>query len=98
MTVYSDLDRLGRRQHGLVTIGQLGGLGFTDLQVRRMTASGRLARCGGASSGLCGVQPTWHSVALAAVLAAGEGAALSHRSAGVLWGSSIGTPNPVRSN
>jgi hypothetical protein len=32
------------------------------------------------------VRTTWHSAALAAVLAAGNEAVLSHRSAGVLWG------------
>jgi very-short-patch-repair endonuclease len=86
MTVYSELDRLGRSQHGLVTIGQLNGLGFAELQVRRMTASGRLLPVRRGIFRVCGGPPTWHSVALAAVLAAGEGAAISHRSAGVLWG------------
>ena len=42
--IYPDLDRLARRQHGLLTIGQLVGLGLTDLQVRRMTMTGRLGR------------------------------------------------------
>jgi very-short-patch-repair endonuclease len=86
MTVYSDLDRLGRRQHGLVTIGQLDGLGFTELQVRRMTASRQLTPVRRGIFRVCGMPPTWHSVALAAVLAAGADAAISHRSAGVLWG------------
>lgn len=34
---------------------------------------------------LCGVAPTWRSTALAAVLAAGDGAVLSHYSAAALW-------------
>jgi hypothetical protein len=86
MTTYSDLDRLSRGQHGLVSRGQLARLGFTDLQVSRMTASGRLTRVRRGLLRVCGVQPTWHSVALAAVLAAGHESVLSHRSAGVLWG------------
>jgi hypothetical protein len=86
VTRYSELDRLSRRQHGLVTIGQLAALGVTDLQVGRMTASGRLGHVRHGVFRVCGVEPTWHSAALAAVLAAGDGAVLSHRSAGVLWG------------
>ncbi len=86
MMIYADLDRLARRQHGLLTIGQLVGLGLTDLQVRRMTMTGRLGRVRHGVFRVCGAQPTWHSAALAAVLAAGPGAVASHRSAGVLWG------------
>jgi hypothetical protein len=86
MTIYSDLDQLGRHQHGLVTIGQLARLGLTDLQVSRLMASGRLRRIRQGVFRVCGVESTWRQAALAAVLAAGDGAVLSHRSAGVLWG------------
>src|ERR1700728_2157849 len=86
MTPYFILDQVGRRQHGLVTSNQLTRLGFTADQVRRLVASRRLVRVRHGVYRLCGVQPTWQSMALAAALAAGEGAVLSHRSAGVLWG------------
>lgn len=79
------LDRLGRGQCGVVTSAQLVGLGFTVDQVGLLVASGRLIRVRRGVYRLCGVGPTWQSVAMAAVLAAG-GAVLSHRSAGVLWG------------
>ncbi len=85
MTPYSMLDQVGRRQHGLVTSRQLAELGFTADQVRRLVTCRRLTRLRHGVYRLCGVEPTWQSMALAVVLAAGEGAVLSHRSAGVLW-------------
>ena len=86
MPLHSTLDKLGRRQLGLVTSQQLADLGYTVNQVRLLVASARLVRVRRGVYRLCGVEPTWGSVALAAVLAAGETAVLSHRSAGVLWG------------
>src|SRR5262249_18565924 len=56
------------------------------VEVWRMLTTGRVIRVRRGIYRLCGVEPTWESAALAAVLAAGEGAVLSHRSAGVLWG------------
>jgi len=86
MTAHEMLDRTGRRQFGLVTSGQLAQLGFSIRTTKRLIAAGRLVRVRRGVFRLCGVQPTWESVALAAVLAAGAGAVLSHRSAAVLWG------------
>jgi predicted transcriptional regulator of viral defense system len=86
VTRYATLDRLACRQHGLVTAAQLAGLGYSPDEVRLLVATGRLIRVRRGVYRLCGVVPTWRSAALAAVLAAGERAVLSHRSAGVLWG------------
>lgn len=51
-----------------------------------MVKTGKLERVRRGVYRLCGVPPTWRSSALAAVLTAGEGAVLSHRSAAALWG------------
>jgi very-short-patch-repair endonuclease len=80
------LAELARRQHGVVGVGQLRALGFDRDAIARREASGRLHRL------YRGVYAVGHTVLkregryLAAVLACGAGAALSHRSAGALWG------------
>ena len=48
------------------TVQQLSRLGFTDQQVRRMTACGRLTRVRRGVLRVGGVRPTWRSAALAA--------------------------------
>lgn len=80
------LDAIGRGQHGLVTLHQLKRIGFSADAVARLARAGRLNPVRRQVYRLSGSAPTWHSSALAAVLAAGEGAVLSHVSAGVLWG------------
>lgn len=86
MKLHVDLDRIARRQHGLVTTAQLVLLGCSERRRRDLIAQGRLIGVRRGVYRLCGAQPSWRSAALAAVLAAGDGAVLSHRSAGVLWG------------
>jgi len=77
---------LARRQHGVVTRAQLLALGFTPKAIRHRAARGRLYR---ARPGIYMVgrpelsrEGRW----MAAVLACGETALLSHRSAAALWG------------
>jgi hypothetical protein len=70
----------------LVTAAQLAGLGYSSDEVRLLVATGRLIRVRHGVYRLFGVEPEWKSMDLAAVLAAGGGTVLSHRSAGVLWG------------
>ncbi len=84
--MYSTLDAVARRQHGLVVSSQLRQLGFTEAQIRALVRAGRLVQVRRGVFRLCGVRPTWATMAMAAVLAAGDGATLSHRSAAVLWG------------
>jgi len=86
MTTYSTLDGVARRQHGLVASSQLTHLGFTPPRIRALVRAGKLVRVRRGVFRLCGVTPTWATMAMAAVLAAGDGAVLSHRSAAVLWG------------
>ena len=77
---------LAERQHGVVTRSQLGDLGLGASAIDRRLRAGRL-------HGLHpGVYAVGHRVLslegrwIAAVLASGRGAVLSHRSAAALWG------------
>ncbi|HEX8050991.1 MAG TPA: type IV toxin-antitoxin system AbiEi family antitoxin domain-containing protein [Solirubrobacterales bacterium] len=81
--------RLAAGQHGIVTRRQLLGLGYSPRSVEHRIARGRLFPV---TLGIYAVG--WPALTqkrrwMAAVLAGGEGAALSHRSAAALW--EIGT-------
>jgi predicted transcriptional regulator of viral defense system len=71
-------------QHGIVTMAQLEALGLSGRAVRHRVAMGRLRRVhrGVYSVERPGMKGRW----MAAVLAGGTGAVLSHRSAAALWG------------
>jgi len=80
---------MARRQHGVVTRRDLEALGFSRKAIEHRVRNGRLHL---AMRGVYAVG--WPELSregrwMAAVLAAGEGAALSHSSAAALWG--IGT-------
>jgi very-short-patch-repair endonuclease len=77
---------IAKGQHGLVTHRQLMALGFSSNGIAKRARTGRLHRlhrgvyavgCVGSS-----IEQRW----MAAVLALGEGAVLSHASAAALWG------------
>lgn len=72
-----------RRQHGVLTIAQLETLGLSPRAVRHRTANGRLRRLhtGVYATAALDNRGRW----MAAVLACGDGALLSHRSAAALW-------------
>jgi very-short-patch-repair endonuclease len=78
--------RLARVQHGVLTRADLLGLGFTPKGIKHRVASGRLhvVAAGVYAVGRPELSPDgrW----MAAVLACGDGAVLSHRSAAELWG------------
>ena len=79
------LARLARRQHGVVSLTQLRALDLTPSGVRSRAARGHLHRI---HRGVYAVGParlTREGCWMAAVLAYGIGAALSHRSAGGHW-------------
>lgn len=84
---------LAERQHGVVTRAQLRDLGIADRTIGHRVARGQLRRL------YRGVYAVGHRALkrngylLAAVLACGRGAALSHRSAGHLWGLLPGPPS-----
>jgi very-short-patch-repair endonuclease len=74
------------RQHGHITRRQLCALGANDMLIGRWCRAGRLVRvhAGVYAVGYRRVEPI--ARAMAAVLACGHGALLSHDSAAALWG------------
>jgi hypothetical protein len=73
-----------RGQHGILTVGQLRALGLGPRGARHRAATGRLIRL---HHGVYAIgRPTVEGRWMAAVLACGPGAVLSHRSAAALWG------------
>jgi very-short-patch-repair endonuclease/predicted transcriptional regulator of viral defense system len=80
------IGRLAERQHGVVSLSQLRSLGLTASGVRSRVARGRLT---GIHRGVYAVgcaRLTMRGHWMAAVLAYGPKAVLSHRSAAGLWG------------
>src|SRR2546423_8138528 len=81
-----ELAELAERQHGVAALSQLRALGLSASAVRSRISRGRLDPV---HRGVYAVghrrldaEGRW----LAGVLACGDGALLSHRSAGLLWG------------
>lgn len=77
---------LAGEQHGVVTRRQLLRLGFGARSIEHRLARGRLHRVSWGVYAVGWPQLTRDRRWMAALLACGEGAVLSHRSAGVLWG------------
>jgi very-short-patch-repair endonuclease len=75
-----------RRQHGVVTRADLLGLGFGHRSIEHRVASGRLHPVAAGVYAVGRRELTPHGHWMAAVLACGDGAVLSHRSAAELWG------------
>jgi very-short-patch-repair endonuclease len=73
-------------QHGVVTRRQLSALGLSTKAIRHRLASGRLHRVRRGVYAVGRPEITRHGRLLAAVLACGPGAVISHRSAAELWG------------
>src|SRR3954468_24743165 len=84
--VQSAARRLAKRQHWVITRGQLLGLGFSSEEIKQRTANGRLHRVWPGVYAVDRPELSRNGVFLAAVLACGPGAVLSHLSAAVLWG------------
>ena len=78
--------RVAERQHGHITRWQLLALGLGSGAITHRLATGELIRvhAGVYAVGYLRVEPV--ARAMAAVLACGEGAVLSHDSAAALWG------------
>jgi very-short-patch-repair endonuclease len=85
-TVNSAIARIAARQHGVVTAKQLATVGLGRPAITERVGGGRLHRIhrGVYAVGHRGL--SWHGRWMAAVLACGEGAVLSHGSAASLWG------------
>lgn len=80
------LGRLAARQHGVVALSQLRELGLSASAVRSRVAAGRLHPLHRGVYAVGHPLVTMEGRWLAAVLACGPGAVLSHRSAAALWG------------
>ena len=77
--------RLAERQHGLITRHQLSELGAGDTFAYHRTRSGKWSLVSRGVFRVGGAPITFHQRCMAAVLAAGPGALLSHRTALRLW-------------
>jgi very-short-patch-repair endonuclease len=77
---------LAERQHGVVALAQLEALSLTASGVRKRVARGRLHRIHRGVYAVGRPSLTKNGWRMAAVLAYGPGAVLSHRSAAGLWG------------
>ncbi len=74
------------RQHGLITAAQSTALGLSRWASRRRASASRWESVLPGVYRIAGAPVTGRQAALAAVLWAGDGAVVSHRSAAVLWG------------
>jgi predicted transcriptional regulator of viral defense system len=80
------ISRFAARQHGIVALAQLRDLGLSATAVRSRVAAGRLHRIPRGVFAVGTPVLTTEGRWLAAVLACGPAAALSHQSAAALWG------------
>lgn len=76
---------LSRRQHGVFTRRQALNAGFTARMIEMHIASGHWVTLKRGTYGIAGAPDTWERRAMAEVLSAGVGAALSHLAAAWLW-------------
>ena len=70
----------------MISHPQLRDLGFSDKAIKRRIRSGRLHRIYRGVYAVGRPEVTQHGKWMAAVLACGDGAVLSHHSAAALWG------------
>ena len=77
--------RIAERQHGVVTAKQLEAAGLGRMAISERVKNGRLHRIHRGVYAVGHRAPSWHGRWMAAVLACGEGAVLSHHSAAALW-------------
>jgi very-short-patch-repair endonuclease len=82
----SRLAEIATRQHGVVTAKQLTSVGLGRMAISERTRRGQLHRIHRGVYAVGHRAMSWHGRWMAAVLACGEGAVLSHGSAASLWG------------
>ncbi len=83
---HGEVARICHEQHGLITLGQLEEQGLTVRAVHERLVAGRLHRIHQRVYSLTPGVFSQRGKFMAAVLASGPGAVLSHRSAAYLWG------------
>ena len=77
---------IAERQYGLITWKQALALGITPDVLRRLVAEGHWVRVADGLYRLSGVKECWRGRLKGVSLRAGEGSAISHRSAAAVWG------------
>jgi predicted transcriptional regulator of viral defense system len=87
--------RLAANQHGVVAARQLAAAGLPDYSVSRRVNAGRLHRLHRGVYAVGHTRLSFDGKCMAAVLALGEGAVVSHHSAGALWGMLKPTDGPI---
>jgi very-short-patch-repair endonuclease len=92
---HHEISELAARQHGVVAGTQLTRVGYSVDAVLRAARTGRLHRLHHDVYAVGHPAVSLHGEAFAAVLAAGEDALLSHRSAAWLWGLTARWAKPV---
>jgi hypothetical protein len=95
MRSHHGLARLADRQYGVVSNRQLMSLGFSSSAISRASRSGRLHRIHHAVYAVGHRSLPPHGRCLAAVLACGDRALLSHTAAAWLWGLQTRCPTVV---
>jgi very-short-patch-repair endonuclease/predicted transcriptional regulator of viral defense system len=80
------ITELAERQHGVIATAQLYSLGLSETQVATRARNGWLHRLHRGVYAVGHRRVSHHGLWMAAVLACGEGAVLSHQAAGELWG------------
>lgn len=83
---HTALAAIAGRQHGVVTAKQLAALGISRAAISERVKSGRLHRLHRGIYAVGHRSPNEWQRYMAAVLACGRGAVLSHQSAAYLWG------------
>ena len=88
------LAELADRQHGVVSTFQLKALGYSKSAIWRACSSGRIHSVDRSVYAVGHTRLSPHGGCVAAVLASGPGALLSHYSAAWLWGLANWSPSP----
>ncbi|HET7454372.1 MAG TPA: type IV toxin-antitoxin system AbiEi family antitoxin domain-containing protein [Solirubrobacterales bacterium] len=84
-TIDAGIAQIAARQHGVITAKQLAEVGLGRAAISERVSRGRLHRLHRGVYAVGHRAPSWHGRWMAAVLACGEGAVLSHHSAAALW-------------
>jgi Transcriptional regulator, AbiEi antitoxin len=88
------IGRIASRQHGVVTRAQLLGAGVSDKEIKRRLERKALLRVHRGTYRVGHKAPSIEARYMAAVLACGDGAVLSGKAAGWLWGLIKGSAPP----
>jgi predicted transcriptional regulator of viral defense system len=86
---------LAVEQHGVVSTAQLQSAGLTRAAIAKRAQAGRLHRVHRGVYAVGHTNFTFEGRCMAAILALGDGAAASHRSAAALWGLIRAHPGPI---